>query len=128
MNSISIIGNLTVEPVQKEANGSKVTEFRVAVNRRFKKNGVPVTDFYKVSAWRHLSDPCMNFLAKGRKVYVRGELQPRLYEDGDGKTRLSLDVAADEVEFLTSKSETVHEEKPITPADLKDIVAEDIPF
>ena len=42
-------------------------------------------------------------LAKGRKVAVVGELQARQYEAKDGTTRMSLDVSADEVEFLSPK-------------------------
>ena len=42
---------------------------------------------------------------KGRKVAVIGELQARTYEAKDGTTRMSLDVSADEVEFLTPKGD-----------------------
>jgi len=64
-----------------------------------------VTDFYRVNAWRQLGDNCAKYLSKGKKVAVMGELQARTYEDKTGKTRVSLDVSADEVEFLSPKGE-----------------------
>lgn len=46
----------------------------------------------------------MKYLAKGRKVAIVGELQPRQYEK-NGQQHTSLDVQADEVEFLTPPDE-----------------------
>ena len=73
---------------------------------------------------------CGRYLDKGRKVYVRGELQARTYEAKDGTTRMSLDVQADEVEFLSSKQEK-HDDQKEEVADMQgftDIQASDIPF
>ncbi|MBR0335185.1 MAG: single-stranded DNA-binding protein, partial [Bacteroidales bacterium] len=63
------------------------------------------TDFFRINAWGKLGELCARFLGKGRKVAVVGELQARTYDNKDGKTMLSLDVVADEVEFLTPAEE-----------------------
>ena len=132
MNNIVIVGNLVNDPAQREVNGSKVTEFRVAAKRRFKKDGQTVTDFYKVTAWRQLADICFQYLKKGRKVSVVGELQARTYEDREGVTRMSLDVAADNVEFMSGSSDKTEETEQPKAAykeeDFKDIQTDDIPF
>ena len=99
MQKLHIIGNLTKDPEARTTpNGNTVCTFTVAVNR--KKVSEPQTDFFRVNAWGKLGELCGRFLGKGRKVAVVGELQARTYES-NGQTRLSLDVVADEVEFLT---------------------------
>lgn len=132
MNKIILIGNLVADPAQvTTANGKTFTKFRIAVNRRFTgANGEKVTDFFQITAFGKVGENCQKYLAKGRKAAVVGELQARTYEDGDGKTRMSLDVAADEVEFLTPKSEvqeTVQKPKK-DEVSFEDIQSDDIPF
>lgn len=107
MNKIVLIGNLTHDPETRSTpNGVTVCSFTIAVNRRFvSQGGEKQTDFFRINAWRQLGDVCSRYLAKGRKVAVIGELQARIYEAKDGTTRLSLDVSADEVEFLTPRGQ-----------------------
>ena len=116
MNKITLIGNLTNDPEMRATpSGVTVCTFNVAVNRRFaNSDGDRITDFFRVNAWRQLGDTCGKYLAKGRKVAVVGELQARTYDNKDGKTMLSLDVVADEVEFLTPAENT--EAKPAKKA------------
>ena len=106
MNKITLIGNLTHDPeVRSTPSGVTVCTFTIAVNRRFaNQGGERQTDFFRINAWRQLGDTCARYLSKGRKVAVIGELQARTYEAKDGTTRMSLDVSADEVEFLTPKA------------------------
>ena len=105
MNKITLIGNLTHDPEQRSAaSGVSVCSFTIAVNRKFAgQDGKKAVDYFRVNAWRQLGDICGRYLGKGKKIAVVGELQARLYEAKDGKTRMSLDVNADEVEFLTPK-------------------------
>ena len=129
-----MIGNVCNDPETRSTpSGVTVCSFNVAVDRRFKDaKGNKVTDFFRVQAWRQLGEVCSKYVKKGMKVAVIGELQPRLYEAKDGTTRMSLDVSADEVEFLSPKEE----EKPadprkMTPADpekIDDISSDDLPF
>ena len=106
MNKITLIGNLTHDPeVRSTPNGVTVCTFTIAVNRRFaQQGGEKATDYFRINAWRQLGENCARYLAKGRKVAVVGELQARTYEGKDGATRMSLDVSADEVEFLTPRA------------------------
>lgn len=109
MNKLLIIGNLTKDPeLRSVANGIPVASFTVAVNRRRSSNaeaGQPDADFFKVTAWRQLGENCKRYLAKGRKVAVVGSVQVRTYTAGDGTTRATLEVNADDVEFLTPRNE-----------------------
>lgn len=110
MNKITLIGGITHDPETRTTpSGVTVCSFTIAVNRRFaNSDGERQCDFFRINAWRQLGEVCAKHLSKGKKVAVVGELQARQYEAKDGKTRMSLDVAADEVEFLSPKDE----EKP----------------
>ena len=129
MNKITLIGNLTASPeVRSTPNGITVASFTIAVDRRFKDaSGEKKTDFFRINAWRQLGDRCARYLAKGRKVAVVGELQARTYEAKDGTVRMSLDVQADEVEFLSPKQQGNDEPAPEANG-FTDVDASDVPF
>lgn len=109
MNKVFLIGNLTRDPeLRTTPSGDSVCSFSIAVNRRRRSNaeaGQPEADFFRVSAWRQLGENCAKYLAKGRKVSVVGSVSCRTYVGSDGQTRASLEVQADDVEFLTPKGE-----------------------
>ena len=134
MNKIVLIGNLTADPdVRSTPGGVTVCSFTIAVNRRFPgPDGQKQTDFFRIQAWRQLGDVCGKYLTKSKKVAVIGELQARLYTAKDGTNRMSLDVSADEVEFLSPKDEAKPEPKrtakPADPNTFDDITSDDIPF
>ena len=106
MNRLTIIGNLTREPESRiTKDGVKVCTFSVAVNRRRAAGQEPQADFFRVTAWRGLAENCEKFLAKGRKVAVVGSVSVSTYQGNDGKTRATLEVNADDVEFLSPKEQ-----------------------
>ncbi|MEN6595730.1 MAG: single-stranded DNA-binding protein [Clostridiaceae bacterium] len=130
MNKLTLIGNLTNDPeVRSTPSGITVCAFTIAVKRRHEdKSGERPTDFFRITAWRQLGDTCARYLAKGRKVAVVGELQARLYDAKDGSTRMSLDVQADEIEFLSPKQNAQENSAPQDMAGFSDISNDDIPF
>ena len=131
MQKMFLIGNLTSDPaLSATSNGKTVTRFRLAVNRRFNgQNGEKVTDFFRITTFGKMAENCSKYLAKGRKCCVVGELHPDTYTDNEGQTRMTLDVVADEVEFLSSKNDgTAEKQKPVNEADFTDIQSDDIPF
>lgn len=104
MNKLTIIGNLTRDPeLRTTSAGVSVCSFTVAVNRRNKnQSGQPEADFFRVSAWRERGETCAKYLTKGKKVCVIGPVSVKTYQANDGTTKASLEVTADEVEFLSS--------------------------
>jgi len=109
MNKVILIGNLTRDPeLRTTPSGDSVCSFTVAVNRRRSSNaeaGQPEADFFRVSVWRQQGENCAKYLSKGRKVYVSGPVTCRTYVGNDGQTRASLEVTANEVEFLSSRND-----------------------
>jgi single-strand DNA-binding protein len=107
VNKLTIIGNLTRDPETRTVStGNTVCSFTVAVNRRKSANGQPDADFFRVTAWDKLGDNCQRYLAKGRKVAVVGPVSVSSYEAKDGSgTKFTLEIRADEVEFLSAKEQ-----------------------
>ena len=107
MNKVYLIGNLTRDPeLTTTTSGISVCRMSIAVGRRFSNaEGSRETDFFNVTAWRGTADNCARFLKKGNKVAVSGSIQTRNYEKADGTKGFSVDIIADEVEFLSSKND-----------------------
>lgn len=107
LNRFIGIGRLTRDPEGKTIpNGTAVTTFTIAIDRNFaSNNGEKETDFISIVTWRGLAETCAKYLSKGKLVSVVGRLQMRNYEANDGSKRTVFEVVADEVQFLSPKSE-----------------------
>ena len=89
-------------------NGQSVTNFNVASSRRYRTadgEQREETEWFRVSAFGRLADVCNQYLTKGRQVYVEGRLRGRSYTDRDGQPRYSLEINANEVQFLGGRGE-----------------------
>jgi len=112
MEKLQIIGNLTRDPeLRTTTTGLSVCSFTVAVNQKPSRaqreaGQQPPAKFFRVSAWRELGENCSKYLAKGRKVYVEGTVSASAYTANDGKLSASLEMTADNVEFLSSRGDT----------------------
>lgn len=109
MNKLTIIGNLTADPeLRVTTTQISVCSFTVAVNRKptrqqRENNEAPGVDFFRVTAWRERGELCAKFLQKGKKVCVIGPVSVNTYTANDGSTKASLEVLADEIEFLSPR-------------------------
>lgn len=139
MNKVYLIGNLTRDPeLSQTTSGISVCRMSIAVGRRFANaEGGRDTDFFNITAWRGTADNCAKFLKKGNKIAVSGSIQTRTYEKQDGSKGFSIDIVADEVEFLSSKNDgsndssseggmSVNNAEPVS--DLQPINDDNLPF
>jgi single-strand DNA-binding protein len=103
-NRVVLAGNLTRDPELRFTNdGVPVANFGLAVNRvRSKSDDV---DFFDITAWRELGETIANYKKKGDPILVEGRLQYRTWEAQDGSKRSKVDVVADNIQFLGSKSD-----------------------
>lgn len=109
MNNVSLVGNLTKDPVVRTTpSGVSVANFTIAVNRRYRsrESGAPETDFIPCVAWRERAEFVSKWLRKGTRVAVTGELRTRTYDDpnGSGQRRFAMEVEVANTEFADSKS------------------------
>ena len=116
MNKIFLIGNLTNDPVSKTTqNGIQLCTFTIAVNRKHSASAQQEADFFRVTAWRQLADICMKYLTKGKKVSVVGSVSASAYQSNNGDLRASLDVQAEDVEFLSPSEKTQQNARQSAP-------------
>jgi len=107
---ITIIGNLGRDPEMRYTpSGVAVTNFSVATSRSWTgQDGQrqEKTVWFRVAAWRRLAETCNQYLTKGQRVLVIGEMEePSTWTDREGNTRASLEVTAQTVRFLNTRAE-----------------------
>ncbi|MCH8818287.1 MAG: single-stranded DNA-binding protein [Chloroflexi bacterium] len=104
LNKVIMIGNVGTDPEMRYTpSGSAVTDFRLAVTRRFSTrdgNQQEETEWFTVTAWERLADTVNQYVTKGMKVYVEGRLKSRSYQGNDGQMRFSNEINAQTVLFL----------------------------
>lgn len=105
MNNVSLIGRLTKDPeLRYTPSGVAVARFTLAVNRQYKKEGEQQADFINVVTWRKTAENTANFLRKGSLAGVGGRIQTGSYDGQDGKKVFTVEVVAENVQFLEPKS------------------------
>ena len=64
------------------------------------------TTWFRVTAWRREAELASQYLSKGKKVLVIGEIEePRPWTDREGNTRASLELTAHTIRFLSGREE-----------------------
>ncbi len=71
--------NLGADPEMRYTqDGTPVTSFRIATNRHWSSQDGTMqekTVWFSVSAWRRLAETCDQYLTKGQRVLVVGEME-----------------------------------------------------
>ena len=103
-NKVIFMGNLTRDPETRQAGSSSVCAFGLASSRKYKtKDGEQreETTFVDVEAWGRTGELVQQYMAKGRKVLVEGELKLDTWDDKDtGAKRSKLSIRATTVTFV----------------------------
>ena len=103
LNRVLLIGNLTKDPeLRYTPSGTPVANLRLAVNSSFKDQAgqrKEETCFVTIVVWSRQAEICQQYLKKGRSVFIEGRLLYRSWE-AEGKTRSTMEVRADRVQFL----------------------------
>ncbi len=104
LNKVFLIGNLTRDPeLRYTPSGLAVTSFTIAANRSYttpsgeKKDA---TTFMRVVVWAKRAEICGEYLNKGSLVFVEGRIQNRNWQAQDGTKRTTVEVVANNVQFL----------------------------
>ncbi|MCK4666455.1 single-stranded DNA-binding protein [Candidatus Dependentiae bacterium] len=120
LNRIFMIGNLTRDPELKFTQaGTAVTNFSIAVNRSWKKqNGErqEETTFVRIITWRKLAEICNEYLKKGSTILVEGRLSNRSWTTQDGQKRSTIEVIANNIQFINIPRRNKEEEPPAEDA------------
>jgi len=107
MNKIFLMGRLTRDPEVRYSQGASQTavgRFSIAVDRRFKREGDPSSDFFNCTAFGKQAEFVERYLTKGTKIVVAGRIQNNNYTNKDGQMVYGTAIMVDEIEFAESKS------------------------
>lgn len=104
LNKVMLIGNLGKDPeLRYTANGTAVASFSVATTDSWKNTEGVVqerTEWHNIIAWNKLAEVCGEWLKKGHKVYIEGNIRTRNYDDKDGKKKYVTEIYADNLIML----------------------------
>jgi len=107
INKVILVGNLGQDPeVKFTAGGAAVTTLSIATSDSWKDKDSGMdkerTEWHRVVLWRRLAEIAGEYLKKGSKVYIEGQLQTRKWEQ-EGQTRYTTEIIARDMQFLDSK-------------------------
>ena len=97
INKVILVGNLGADPETRyTANGAAVTTVSIATSEswRDKQSGETQerTEWHRVVFFNRLAEIAGQYLSKGSKVYIEGQLQTRKWQDQSGQDRYSTEV------------------------------------
>ncbi|WP_146345329.1 single-stranded DNA-binding protein [Falsiphaeobacter marinintestinus] len=98
VNKVILIGNLGRDPeVRTFQNGGKVCNLRIATSETWKDRNTGErrerTEWHSVAIFNEgLVRVAEQYLRKGSKVYIEGQLQTRKWQDQSGQDRYSTEV------------------------------------
>jgi single-strand DNA-binding protein len=143
LNRVLLIGNLCRDPELRAMNsGDKVCNLSVATNEswRDKQTGEKKekVEYHRVVIFNdNLIKVAENYLRKGSKVYIEGQLQTRKWTDSSGQEKYSTEIVLQrfrgELQILDSKGESQGQEpaqygSTTTPAQTAADIDDEIPF
>ncbi len=115
VNKVILIGNLGADPETRSfQNGGKVCNLRIATSERWRDKNTGEnqerTQWHQVAIF---SEPLVRvaeqYLRKGSKVYIEGQLETRKWQDQSGADRYSTEVVLrpyrSELTMLDSRGE-----------------------
>jgi single-strand DNA-binding protein len=113
LNRVMLIGNVGNDPdVRTTANGGRVAAFSLATSRQWTGNDgarQEKTEWHRCVAWNQgkytLADIIADYVTKGAKVYVEGEIEYRRYTDKDAVDRTVTEIKVRELLLLGGKGD-----------------------
>ena len=98
VNKVILLGNLGRDPeIRSMQSGSKMASFSIATSKRWKDKNTQ--EQKEKTSWHNivvfgdgLVNIVENYVKKGSKIYVEGELQTRKWQDQDGNDKYTTEV------------------------------------
>ena len=130
LNRIMVIGNLGRDPEMRYTPGGQaVTSFNLAATRTWtapKGQRRDSTEWFNVVAWGSLAEICHQYLTKGRRVYVEGELRTRSWDQPNGQRNFRTEIVASEMIMLGPRPSAEVDEEPLMSSGLHETKTEGV--
>lgn len=121
INNVVLMGRIVNDlELKATQSGLSVTNFRIAVDRKYSK-GEKQTDFFDIVAWKNHAEFICKYFRKGSLIALEGELQTRSYQTKDGANRTVTEVIVKNVSFTGERT------KDQIMDDLNAMVEDDLP-
>ena len=110
INKVILIGNLGRDPETRYTQGgSAVTNLNLATTAQWRDRETNEqqerTEWHRVVCFARLAEIAGQYLRRGSKCYIEGELRTRTWEDREGQTRYTTEVVAREMQMLDSRGD-----------------------
>lgn len=108
INKVILIGNLGADPeVRYTQSNTPIANFSVATTEAWKDKttGEPkeLTEWHRVVLHRRLAEIAGEYLKKGSKVYIEGQLRTRKWQGQDGRDNYTTEIVGRELQMLDSR-------------------------
>jgi len=104
LNKVFLMGNLTRDPeVKYTPKVTAVGDLAIAINDTYKaQDGTmkEIVTYVDIEVWGRQAENCKQYLAKGRGIFVEGQLRLDQWETPQGEKKSKMRVKADRVQFL----------------------------
>ena len=113
VNKVILIGNLGNDPEQRSLpDGTATSTFSIATSESWKDRQTGEkrerTEWHRISIIGKLAEIANQYLKKGSKVYVEGQLRTRKWQDNSGQDRYTTEVSVGmhgQVQMLDGRSD-----------------------
>ena len=135
LNKVFLMGNLTRDIELRDARGTPLANFSIAINKKYTTKGGESRDetsFIDCVAWGKTAETMAKYLGKGKPVLIEGELKQERWEDkntGNKRSKVIVNVFSFKFVDHKEKKNTQHTKMPDQPQNIdEDFQESDIPF
>lgn len=134
INKVIVLGHVGQIKVSNTGSGDKVFSTSIAHNVRYKKRDtgelIESTTWVDVVAFGKTANTLAEYVSKGDKLYIEGEITKDKWTDNNGSERISQKVRINSFEFCgrSNREATTERQDPATQKPEEEDLNDDIPF
>lgn len=112
VNKVILLGNVGADPEIRYFDGGNC---QATLSLATTKSGFvtksgkeikEITTWHRVVFYNRMAEVVNEYVKKGSKLYVEGEIKHRKYEDSDGNSRYATEIIASQMKMISSKNNT----------------------
>lgn len=138
VNKVILIGNLGRDPeVRSTQDGAKIVQLSLATSESWKDRATGErrerTEWHRVVIFNErLAEIAEQYLRKGSKIYIEGQLQTRKWQDKEGQDRYTTEIVLNkfrgELTMLDGRSDEGNKDAPPAGTGINADLDDPIPF
>jgi len=109
VNKAILIGNLGKDPeMSYTPSGVAVTKVSLATTKKWTSGSGEKreqTEWHNLVFWRRSAEVANEYLRKGSRIFVEGEITYRTWEGNDGQKRYATDIVVNNFQMLSPRGE-----------------------